>query len=356
MAERIRVGICVPTVRGESIQGFLDAWTPFWIGRDDSPLDVTVFVHEDHPDSTVDLSRSGLSLVHTTQRDICATLGGREWIIPRGSGACRSFVMYEAWRAGCEYVITLDDDCHPHADDGKAFIASHLDAFRQDRWFRTISGDQPRGIPYEHVGHLRVGLNHGLWSEVPDLDGPTALVRKREPRHVTLRTGHEVVPPGMAFPLCAMNVCYHRSVIPAAYNLLMGLEATGLDRFDDIWSGLLLKRVLDYMGWYATTGEPFVRHIKRSDYFTNLRKEALGIHIHEHLWDYILDAPLEPGLTVAGAFVALAEHVCRFPERFPDVPCQDGYFARLGNAMVTWTELFAEDGSTLNARLAQALR
>jgi hypothetical protein len=152
-----------------------------------------------------------------------------------------------------------------------------------------------------------------------------------------------------------MNVCYHRSVIPAAYNLLMGLEVTGLDRFDDIWSGLLLKRVLDYKGWYATTGEPFVRHIKRSDYFTNLRKEALGIHIHEHLWDYLLDAPLEPGLTVASAFVALAEHVHRFPERFPDVPCPDGYFARMADAMVTWTELFVEDGSTPAAPLAPAL-
>jgi hypothetical protein len=341
MPGRTRVGVCVPTARAESIRSFLAAWAPFWVGRDDSPIHVELFIHEDRPERTVDLARTGLSIVHTSHQDICAQLGPREWTIPRGSGACRSFPMYMAWLAGCEYIVTLDDDCHPDGGDGGAFIASHLAAFRRDRWFRTIAGDQPRGIPYERIGRLRVGLNHGLWSNIPDLDGPTALVRKREPREVTLRTGHEVVPPGMAFPLCAMNVCYHRSIMPAAYNLLMGLESTGLDRFDDIWSGLLLKRVLDYMGWYATTGEPFVRHVKRSDCFANLRKEALGIQIHEQLWDYILDAPLQPGLDVGGAFSALANHLRAFPSAYPDVPCPTGYFSRVADAMVTWTELFA---------------
>jgi hypothetical protein len=136
-----------------------------------------------------------------------------------------------------------------------------------------------------------------------------------------------------------MNVCYHRRIIPAAYNLLMGLESVGLDRFDDIWSGLLLKRVLDYKGWYATTGEPYVRHLKRSNRFTNLRREALGLEIHEQLWDYILDAPLPSNLSVTDAFKTLAEHVRAFPERRL-VPASNGYFGKLGDAMITWAQLF----------------
>jgi hypothetical protein len=250
--------------------------------------------------------------------------------------------MYLAWRASCEYIITLDDDCYPQPDEAPWFIERHLQAFRHDRWFRTILGDEPRGIPYEHLGDLAVRLNHGLWSDVPDLDGPTSLVRMREARTAVLPRGHDVVPPGMAFPLCAMNVCYHRSVVPAAYNLLMGLDTIGLDRFDDIWSGVLLKRILDYMGWYATSGEPFVRHIKRSNPFANLRREALGIEIHEYLWEYILDATLDAGLTVTGAFKALAQRVAAFPQRYPALPCPDGYFPRLADAMVTWAELFED--------------
>ncbi len=245
--------------------------------------------------------------------------------------------MYLAWREGCDFIITLDDDCYPEADD---FIERHLESFRRDRWFRTIAGDSPRGLPYERLGQLPVALNHGLWSESPDLDGPTSLMRIREPRSPILPRAHEVVPPGMALPLCAMNVCYRRDVIPAAYNLLMGFETEGFDRFDDIWSGLILKRVLDYMGWYATSGEPFVRHVRRSNPFVNLRREALGIQIHERLWDFILDAQLPHGLDVRGAFLAIAERLRLFPSQHPDVPSPTGYFARVADAMGLWSALF----------------
>lgn len=335
------IAVCVPTVRQEAIRDFLDAWSPHWHNGDGSSVRVHLFVHEDSARKTFDLApRPRLTVFHTAHDDIERELGSSQWIIPRASGACRSFPMYMAWKAGCEYIITLDDDCHPQPGEGARFLPGHLASFKIDRWFRTIAGDDPRGIPYERLGQLPVRINHGLWSEVPDLDGPTSLVRMREPRHVALRSGHEVVPPGMAFPLCAMNVCYHRSIVPAAYNLLMGLESVGLDRFDDIWSGIFLKRILDYMGWYATTGEPFVRHMKRSNAFTNLRKEALGIQIHEQIWDYILDAPLEPGLTVTGAFKALARRLHDFPQVFSALPCPTGYFPRLAEAMIAWADLF----------------
>jgi hypothetical protein len=332
------VGICVPTVREDAARAFVREWAPHWAA--DQAHDVRLFIHEDRPSATFDLGVTDpLPCRHSSYADIDHALGGDGWIIPRGSGACRSFPMWLAWKAGCEYVITLDDDCYPHADDGADFIAAHLRSFRQDRWFRTIGGDDPRGVPYERLGELPVRLNHGLWSNVPDLDGATALVRIREPRAVHLPRGHTVVPPGMAFSLCAMNVCYHRSILPAAYNLLMGMESAGFDRFDDIWSGLLLKRVLDYKGWYATSGDPIVRHAKRSNAFANLRKEAAGMEVHEHLWEYILDAPLPPGLDVAGAYLALAQHLRAFPSHAPAAPGPPGYFDRLADAMGIWARL-----------------
>jgi hypothetical protein len=335
------IGVCVPTFGETMLAEFLHAWSPHWLADAAAPLAVHVFIHEDSPHKTVQVaSRADLQITVTAQDDIPRELGVSEWIIPRGTGACRSFPIYLAWKAGCEYIVTLDHDCFPLPGQGASFLATHLKSFRRDRWFRTINGDEPRGIPYQRLGQLPIRVNHGLWCEVPDLDGPTSLVRMRERKPVALRAGHEVVPPGMAFPLCAMNVCYHRSIVPATYNLLMGLDAVGFDRFDDIWSGVLLKRVLDYKGWYVTSGEPFVRHMKQSNAFSNLRKEAFGIQIHEHFWDYILDASLEPGLTVTGAFKALAETVHDFPRNCPAAPSTDGYFPRLANAMLSWTKLF----------------
>ena len=297
-------------------------------------------MHEDTAGSKTSLADVGLRVEQTSHADIDRELGANGWIVPRRSGASRSFPIYLAWKSGCDYVITLDDDCLPVAGEEGAFIARHLQSFQQDRWFRSVAHDEARGIPYQQLGSLRVRLNHGLWLENPDLDGPTALVRLREPRGVELRAGHGVVPPGMAFPLCAMNVCYHRDIVPAAYNLLMGVEAFGLDRFDDIWSGLLIKRVLDYAGWYATTGEPYVRHSKQSSPFANLRKEAAGIEIHEHFWEFVLDAPLPPGLAVPAAYAHLASRVAEFPAAFPAVNCPAGYFAELSRAMIAWASLF----------------
>jgi hypothetical protein len=319
---------------------FLEAWWPLW-SKASKPFGVQVFIHQDAPSKSVDFSRfRGLPISHTAQDDIARELGEAAWIIPMGSGACRSFPIYLAWKAGCEYILTLDDDCFPDAGDGERFLESHLSAFVRDRWFRTILSDHPRGVPYERTGTLPVRLNHGLWAEIPDLDAPTTLIRLREPRPLIRPRGSEVIPPGMAFPLCGMNVCYHRALVPACYNLLMGMPAFGIDRFDDIWSGLLIKRVLDYQGWYATSGEPVVRHLKASNPFENLRREALGIALHERFWDFILDAPLEPGLNVPSIFRALAERVRDFPRYFPDLPCPAGYFERTGDAMSVWCSLF----------------
>ena len=334
MRDPVTVGICVPTFGDTMIRDFLNAWGPHWQKGVRSSCAVRLFVHDDSPCKTFELTAvDGIEITHTAHDDIARELGHNEWIIPRGTGACRSFPMYLAWKAGCEYIVTLDHDCFPLLGEGERFLDTHLESFRRDRWFRTIKGDESRGIPYERLGGLPVKINHGLWCEVPDLDGPTSLVRMRETKSVVLNAGHEVVPPGMAFPLCAMNVCYHRSIVPAAYNLLMGLDSVGFDRFDDIWSGVLIKRILDYKGWYATNGEPFVRHVKQSNCFANLRKEALGIQIHEHLWDYVLDAPLEPGLSVTGAFRALAKRVHDFPENCPAIPPTNGYFPRVASAM-----------------------
>lgn len=341
--EPIRIAVCVSTNREEETRTFLEAWGPHlrpadWNGR---RLEFSAFIHEDHPDRGFKLpALAGAALTHTCHKDIDSALGGRSWIIPRKSGAARSFPMYLAWKAGNDFIVTMDDDCLPPEGEEGTFFPTHLSAFHLDRWFRTIDGEAARGVPYGDKGALPVLLNHGLWTGVPDLDGPTALVRKRWPVDVILRASREVVPPGMWFTLCAMNVCYRRDAIPAAYNLLMGNELAGFDRFDDIWSGLFLKRISDHLGLYVTSGIPFVRHTKASDLFANLRKEALGIQLHEQFWRHVAAAPLPEARDVASCYIPLARWVSRFPLDHPDSPCPKEYFEKLGEAMTDWAALF----------------
>ena len=341
LRDRLPIGICVPTIRERQITQFLKEWAPYWSSSEQEAYKVILFMHEDHPAKIFQLPQpDGLELIHTCHADIHEALGKNEWIISRHSGACRSFPMYMAWQQGCTYILTLDDDCYPAEGYGESFLSTHLAAFNQEIWFRTISGEEPRGVPYGDRGHLPVLLNHGLWVGNPDLDGPTSLVRSRKPGSVVLRASREVIPPGMWFTLSAMNVCYHRSAIPAAYNLLMGVETFGFDRFDDIWSGLLLKRIADHLGLYVTNGLPFVRHAKASDPLQNLNKEALGIQIHEGFWRHVAAAPLSGSTTIADCYRCLAEWVKRFPREYPSIPAPHGYFELLSEAMVCWLDIF----------------
>ena len=334
------VGVCVPTNRRRCAEEFVDLWIPRWLSDPWCAQGggVHLFMHEDSAEASLELRMpAGIQLTTTCHADISRTLGKRAWIIPKRSGACRSFPMYLAWKAGCDHIITLDDDCLPHDDE---FLTRHLSAFSTDRWFRTIHGDFPRGVPYGDRGLLPVLLNHGLWTGIGDLDGPTALVRSREHSQVALPRRREVIASGLCFPLCAMNVCYRREAMPAAYNLLMGLEQEGLDRFDDIWSGLFLKRIADQLGMFITNGPPFVHHTKASDPFNNLRKEALGIQLHEYVWRHVAQADLSGCATVAECYARLATWLPRLSESFPEAPVPGDYFVRLGTAMKAWLGLF----------------
>lgn len=335
------IGICIPTARISAMTEFMKRWGDVFAHAARDGLSISVFVHEDAPARTENLTFStGIDVLRTCHTDLEDLLGEKHWIIPRRSGACRSFPMYLAWKKGCEYIVTLDDDCYPPLSAQNQFFSQHLNAFKLDRWFRTVSGVKPRGIPYTHCGTLPVILNHGVWSGEPDLDGPTSLTAENASTRVTLRAGREVVPPGMFFPLCAMNVCYHRSAIPAAYNLLMGQSLCGFDRFDDIWSGLFLKRLADHLGLYITNGVPFVHHAKASNPFVNNRKEALGLHLHEFFWKHIAAAPLKER-ELAACYAELADWVTCFPEKYPEAPSAGDYFERLGEAMRTWVRLFS---------------
>jgi hypothetical protein len=337
------LAVCVATIRPDEIARYLCQWAPLLaaqFGRSGISR-VAFFIHEDSPERRFTAPEpSPARVVHTCHRDIREVLGVASWIIPKGSGASRSFPMYLAWREGFEYVVTMDDDCFPPDDEPESFFDNHLRAFRLDRWFRTIGGEEPRGVPYGNKGSLPVLLNHGLWTGIPDFDGPTALVRSRWPMSVVLRKGIEVIPPGMWFTLCAMNVCYHRRAIPAAYNLLMGVETAGFDRFDDIWSGLFLKKIADDLGFYVTNGGPFVRHLKASNPFSNLCKESLGIALHEEFWQHVSTARLEKCESVTQAYTNLAAWVRQFPKRSPKAPAKPGYFERLAEAMAVWASLF----------------
>jgi hypothetical protein len=176
-------------------------------------------------------------------------------------------------------------------------------------------------------------ISHGLWSGVVDLDAKTLL------RHPKLNQGaypplRQFIPRGFYFPMSSMNLAFTRAVLPLMYFPLMGEDDQGspwgYDRFDDIWAGVIAKKIADHLEWGVINGSPFVRHRGDSDRRKNLRKEKSGLIINERFWKLVDEIQLTKR-TAATSYLELSEKI-RFPMGY--------YFRKLRQAMKIWAKLF----------------
>jgi hypothetical protein len=245
-------------------------------------------------------------------------------VIPERSHAETSFGFLVAYEEGADVIIELDDDVFPV--NGYDLVESHLHNLLNDggvkvsskcKWYNTLenlilSFDDyhklfPRGHPYSPKARLEdytwkdddtdCVLNMGLWSGHPDLDALTILSYggldgrcciKSE----ALKRGKVVVGEGTYFTICSMNTSFVSKIIPAFYQLYM--NHMGIDRFDDIWSGILLKKIADHLSDKVCLGKPLVCHNKRPrNVFKDLRSELEGMAINEVLWKIVESSELD---------------------------------------------------------------
>jgi reversibly glycosylated polypeptide/UDP-arabinopyranose mutase len=325
------VVIVVPTIRENSIKDFLTAWEREF-------KKATLVIVEDNAERTFDI-KGGKNVEHYCHQDIDRDLGKDAWIIPRKTDCVRSYGYFKAWQKKPDMMITLDDDCYPN-EGQKDFIATHWARLQNpgatSAWVSTLDGIIPRGVPYEPQNLERrrpCVLNHGLWNNVPDFDAPTQMLHMRNPRDFvwTDRT----IPVGSYFPMCGMNVAIRRDAIPAFYFLLMNLKTYGFDRFGDIWAGVIIKKIADHLGWSINSGSPAIKHLRASNVWANLRKEAPGLGINETFWAAVDAVPLR-GSSFRECYREIAEGIKIESAELPE------YFPTLKKAMMTWTDLFTE--------------
>ncbi|WP_266077006.1 alpha-1 4-glucan-protein synthase [Haladaptatus caseinilyticus] len=257
-------------------------------------------------------------------------------LIPAASHAQTSFGLLYLWAGDFEYGFFIDDDTLPHAEDD--FFGRHLRNLQFDGEIEQVSSDEqwvnvlyqnadehglyPRGYPYaamdEHVETETtqvsdVVASQGLWTNVPDLDAVRILMDGDLQGQAQTRTSRDdfegdfVAEPGNYLTVCSMNLAFRREVVPAFYQLPMDDNPWNVGRFDDIWSGVFLKRACDLLGTQIYNGGPLCEHNKapRST-FGDLQNEVAGLELNEHLWD-IIDGTGEGADCYADVFSAMAD-------------------------------------------------
>jgi hypothetical protein len=266
-------------------------------------------------------------------------------VIPERCHAETSFGFLVAYEEAPDLVIELDDDVFPwqkqhivkrHAEN--IFGKSGSTVSSEGRFYNTIENlrlnvDTPlfaRGHPYAEDARRenyvwkeaggKCALNMGLWAEVPDYDALTILYYgglngRCRVEGAGFRRGKVIVSEGTFFPVCSMNTSFVPEAVPAFYQLYM--NCMGIDRFDDIWSGLFFKKVADRLSEKVCLGIPIVRHEKRPrDTFRDLEKELNGMAMNEKLWRLVADAEIE-GETFFDAYDSLIiEMEAKMPKYF----------------------------------------
>jgi len=259
-------------------------------------------------------------------------------LVPAASHAQTSFGLLYLWAGEFEYGVFIDDDTAPH--DDVDFFGTHMENLAFEGEIERVQSDEdwvnvlyqnvdehglyPRGYPYAAMDEDvqtdtaevdRVVASQGLWTNVPDLDAVRILMDGDLQGQAQTRTstadfdGDFVAADGNYLTVCSMNLAFRREVVPAFYQLPMDDNAWDVGRFDDIWSGLFLKRALDVLGGKIYNGGPLCEHNKapRST-FSDLTNEVHGLELNEHVWEEV-DAVGAGADSYRAVFAAMADRL-----------------------------------------------
>ena len=259
-------------------------------------------------------------------------------LIPEASHAQTSFGLLYLWANDFEYGVFIDDDTAPH--EAVDFFGTHMANLAFEGEIERVSSDEswvnvlyqnesehglyPRGYPYAAMDETvetdttevdRVVASQGLWTNVPDLDAVRILMDGDLQGQAQTRTsaadfdGDFVAADGNYLTVCSMNLAFRREVVPAFYQLPMDDNAWDVGRFDDIWSGLFLKRACDVLGGKIYNGDPLCEHNKapRST-FSDLTNEVHGLELNEHVWEEV-DAVGDDADSYREVFAAMADRL-----------------------------------------------
>ena len=271
-----KIAVVVPTIRmKESMPAFLEAWQPLF-----DKHNVILIVIEDGENPRLTCTEhyqdNGIHITETTRADL-----DTENLVSNFCAGVRQlgFLYVAKCLPEVEYIFTTDDDCFPIGDP----IQDHIDQLNRRvpiSWLSTAQNAFMRGFSYGVREEAQVQLSHGVWASVPDYDAPTQLLT---PKDFKPEYYKGVIPKGIYAPICGMNIMFRKEALPYIYFAPVG-QFKGAERWDDIFMGIMVIKKFAELNWAIVTGYATVNHLRASNVFTSLAKEAVGILHGESFW------------------------------------------------------------------------
>lgn len=319
--------------------------------------DLDILIIDEHGDNRRDILKQlqnfHVEFYGVKERDVWFSdreLGCVDAVIPQQAHNENSFGLLVALTRKYDMVLFLDDDTYPASE--KDFLGEHWKRLNEpllvlrsenSSWVSTHPTYYPRGFPYcqrrktrryveEEVRQDPV-LNMGLWSGTPDLNAIDYLLYNPTPEK-NLSVQPFIVAPEQYAPICSMNLAFKPEIIPAFYQLWHR------HRYDDIFSGLFLKKIADHKRRNISVGTPIVVHDKTPrDIFAEIEKELPGMRVNEHLWQVLSEIEL----TKQSWLDCYRELADKLPQHFLGskawIFANPYYIEVMAQKMVKWTEI-----------------
>ena len=290
-----------------------------------------------------------------------------EDFIPWDSDNRRNVGFLMALDAGCEVIVSIDDDNFVRSDS--SFVAGHQVVGHEaadpvvvssDGWFNicTLMDTEPadveifpRGFPYFARRRQRdvrrtiatrpapVAVNAGLWLDDPDVDAVSRLAMS--PRTTALRSEPVILGQDVWSPINTQNTALTREAMAAYYYVCMGYSVEGLniDRFGDILSGYFVQKCAKHLGHAVRVGTPLADHRRTPhDLLKDLYHEVGGMVLIEDLVPWLVEERLD-GSTFVEAYACLAEAIEAASAQFAGFVWDQGgrdFLVSTARAMKVW--------------------
>ena len=217
--------------------------------------------------------------------------------IPYNSFARRNFADLYAFENKYDLIIRIDDDNFPieqdfftpHSKVGEFVSANEI--MSSSGWFNVceslIERDKipfyPRGYPYDKrwieqsivvkkCDHS-LKINAGLWLGDPDVDAITRICKKVDAVDYNSYEFGEtfVLAKNTWSPINTQNTSFSIDLVPAAF------VSPFSGRYDDIFSGYFLRKIMDHLGDKVGYGLPLVTQVRNEhNLWLDLEKEMHG--------------------------------------------------------------------------------